>query len=456
VDLGFDTAGNAILIVYDRGPLLVTDPWFDGPAYFGSWTQSHDIGDEQRRAITSAPFVWISHGHPDHLSNRSVEHLRSAQVLLPDHVGGRIATAFREDGYRVSVLPDRTWTRLSDRVRVLCFADPSQDAVLLVEVGDTLIANLNDTANSGWAPFVRREARRYKRTFVLAASGYGDIRGMNYFDETGQRLESYASLRAEARFPLGQDNARLTDLVSGTHYVPFSSTHQYQRADSVWANQFIASLTDYGQGYSSSRSTALPAFVRYDATLDRVTELNPSPLPSRVIDPQEFGDNWTDPLDHDELQEVAGYFRKVEGLRSVLDYIEVRVGGQSTTIELVPRSFRRGVTFELPRQSLLTTVRYEVFEDLFIGNFMKTTYHGCGEAAHAALGKYLKWADNGRAWSSEETTAYLAEYDRRLGAWNRLRFQVEQLLLEHAQRSGFQKTAAYRLARNLYRRANGS
>src|SRR5438105_2103192 len=76
VDLGFDTAGNATLIVYDHGPLLVTDPWTDGPAYFGSWTHAYEIGEEQRQAIRDARFVWISHGHPDHLSNRSVEALR--------------------------------------------------------------------------------------------------------------------------------------------------------------------------------------------------------------------------------------------------------------------------------------------------------------------------------------------------------------------------------------------
>lgn len=35
MDLGFDTIGNATLICYDRGPVLVTDPWVRGSAYFG-------------------------------------------------------------------------------------------------------------------------------------------------------------------------------------------------------------------------------------------------------------------------------------------------------------------------------------------------------------------------------------------------------------------------------------
>src|SRR5205085_976371 len=111
----------------------------------------------------------------------------------------------------------------------------------------------------------------------------------------------------------------------------------------------------------------------------------------------------------------------------------------------------RGVTFELPRQSLLSAVRYEVFEDLFIGNFMKTTYHGPGEFGFGLFNNRLKWADNGRARSQPELDAYLEEYRRRTGLWNRLRFGVEQTLLDHAHRVGAENTAIYRMGRGLYR-----
>jgi hypothetical protein len=38
--------------------------------------------------------------------------------------------------------------------------------------------------------------------------------------------------------------------------------------------------------------------------------------------------------------------------------------------------FNRGLTFEVPRGSLMTSVKYEIFDDLLIGNFMKVTLHG--------------------------------------------------------------------------------
>ena len=93
MDLGFETIGNATLIVHDRQPVLVSDPWIKGPAYFGSWTLSHEIPDQQAQAVASAPYVWLSHGHPDHLSFESLEQMRDKTLLLPDHFGARIVQA---------------------------------------------------------------------------------------------------------------------------------------------------------------------------------------------------------------------------------------------------------------------------------------------------------------------------------------------------------------------------
>ena len=129
--VGFDTIGNAVLICYDQGaPVLVTDPWFTGSAYLGSWNFSHEIPAEQLRAIRNTKYVWLSHGHPDHLQAESLEQLRSKTILLPDHVGKRIHDSLREQGFDVRTMTDRQWYPLSDRVRALCISDLNQDAIL--------------------------------------------------------------------------------------------------------------------------------------------------------------------------------------------------------------------------------------------------------------------------------------------------------------------------------------
>ena len=53
MNIGFQTIGNATLICYDNNPILVTDPWIKGSAYFGSWILSHEIPEQQMWAINN-------------------------------------------------------------------------------------------------------------------------------------------------------------------------------------------------------------------------------------------------------------------------------------------------------------------------------------------------------------------------------------------------------------------
>ncbi len=72
----FETLGNAILQIFeDEKPILATDPWLGGTAYFGSWALDHDLSHEQIENVHNSPFIWISHGHPDHFHWASIRSL---------------------------------------------------------------------------------------------------------------------------------------------------------------------------------------------------------------------------------------------------------------------------------------------------------------------------------------------------------------------------------------------
>src|SRR5262245_34803170 len=109
MNLGFETIGNATLIAHDGEPMLVTDPWIQGSAYFGSWKLSHEVPAPQLEAARRARYAWFSHGHPDHLNADSLPLLGGKQILLPDHVGGRIRRDLTHQGFDVRVLPSREW-----------------------------------------------------------------------------------------------------------------------------------------------------------------------------------------------------------------------------------------------------------------------------------------------------------------------------------------------------------
>lgn len=457
MDLGFDTIGNATLIVYDRGPLLVTDPWIEGDAYFGSWTRSHEIPPEQHEAIVASRYCWLSHGHPDHLSMASLRRLRNPTILLADHVGGRVAAALRGAGFRVDVLADRTWVPLSDRVRVCAIADYNQDSILLVDLDGVLVIDTNDSSERGSRAFVRAAARRATSSFLLQQAGYGDADMINLFDEDGTHIPPVAARRE----PPGAALATIAAQVGARFVVPFSAMHRYQRSDSIWANEHRAEIHELGLGFSSDRSELVEPFVRYDRVRDELTPLAPAASPDIVLPPSAFGDDWDEPLDDDDRGDLDRYVRSFAHLERVLRFVAFEVGGERHTVGLRrPRAGRpvRGVTFAAPRTSLMTAVREQVFDDLMIGNFVRTTVHGDprADALYPNFTPYVcKYGDNGGARTPDELRAYFQAYRTRAPA-EYLRHRIERGAADRVRQLVPTGSAAHRLARRALHAATSS
>jgi hypothetical protein len=450
--LGFETIGNATLIAYDGPPILATDPWITGSAYFGSWSLSHAIPEEQRDAVLSARYVWFSHGHPDHLNPDSLPLFKQQQVLLPDHVGGRIATQLRQSGFQVQVLPDDEWVPLSPSIKVRCFPDKNQDAILLVDIGGKLVVNVNDSGDRG-SHRLTRIIRQYPRSFLLRPSGLGDATMINFFDESGQRVPPIPQLQRAAGVRAGERLANAAEAFGATDVIPFSANHRYQRSDSVWANEHTTSLEEQVDGFASKQVRLLPAFLRYDCDTDDITELHPEEVPDVVLAPADFDDDYTETLDTDEVKAVSEYFRRMDHITSYLDFMNFRVGGVDNRIEFRDRGFKRGITFELPRASLLRAVEWEIFDDLLIGNFMKTTLHGQWPSTnlYPDFAPYVgKYADNGLARSQPELRAYFAEYRRRMAPIDYLRSEIEAKAMRAVRKRLSRETKVHALAEQVY------
>jgi hypothetical protein len=311
--LGVSTTGNATLIAYDDKPILATDPWFgdENPAYFGSWGLSHRIPPDCKRDILNAKYIWFSHGDPDHLNGDSLQQLRGKHILLADHVGGRIAHDLRAQGCDVTILPDREWVDLSPRIRVFCITTMIQDSVLLIEVNKRLFANLNDAGSRDCTLLIRKIAAEYEHSYLLCLSGYGDADMINFYDENGLFVVPTASQKA----PVGR-HLSLRALSLGIHNViPFSSFHAYQRTDSIWAQNYVTPLEDYSIKFDHTNHNFIPPFSHIDCATGEVTPLNPESMETVLRRPEEFGDNWSDVLEHGELDKLAGYFRSKERVR---------------------------------------------------------------------------------------------------------------------------------------------
>ena len=93
-----------------------------------------------------------------------------------------------------------------------------------------------------------------------------------------------------------------------------------------------------------------------------------------VKKPSEFGDNYSDVLERSDLLKINDYFQKRKELFKFLNFINFRVGNRDNFIDFYKKT-NKGITFSLPRNSLMEAIEYEIFDDLLIGNFMKTTLH---------------------------------------------------------------------------------
>ncbi len=407
--LGFQTIGNATLIAFDGTPILATDPWLEGGTYFGSWSLSHEVPAAQIDHVRKCPYLWISHGHPDHLQMQSLQELSKSEILLPDHVGRRIETDLRLLGFKVRTLPERQWVRLSPNIQIMSISDYYQDAILLVDINGRLVINMNDAMDRGWSRFLKRIISAYPKNFFLKLFGWGDVDMNNFFDEEGRRITTLKKRSI-------QDQIRFWATLYGVkNVIPFSSFHTYQRNDSVWANEFVPPLSEFETASPTAGYELLPAFISYDCEKDSLTRLNPRELTPGVIDSREFGDDWGEALDRKDQALVQNYFQSLHALRDSFDFIKLKVGGKETHIRLNSHQEKRGITFESPRGSFMKSVKEEIFDDMLISNFMKTTLHGLDVSEfHPGFTPWVgKYADNGRAKTHEELRDYFRQYRRR-------------------------------------------
>ena len=441
----FETIGSAIVIAYDDRPVLTTDAWIDGDAYFGSWGLDYEIPAAQTHAIRDAQYHWFSHGHPDHMNIASLPMLTKGEFLLSDHYGNRIKRDLTTAGYRVRVLPDREWIQLSKGIRVYSIANQNQDSLLLIDINGRLVINQNDSPEFGESFRIRQMAKHFNEVYLLQLHGWGGADMLNLFDPSGHKLTSIAEKRRPIA-PRSQTSART---MGATKVIPFSSFHRYQREDSAWANDLVPGLEDYRSHAMENWPEILPAFVRVDCETDEVTPIDPPRSLHIIRKPEEFGDSWSDQLTAEDKGKIRRYFFAREALRKNFRFIEVSAGGSSVTVDLNRSKRDVGIRFECPRNSLMSCIEHELFDDLLIGNYMRTTLFNV-EALYPHFTPYVaKYADNGGAKTMRELGAYFRHYFMRDPVAHALRHLVDgsEMVLRTALPEG---SAMFRAAKRVY------
>ena len=412
--IGAQTIGNATVIAYDKVPILSTDPWLgsDHYAYFGSWYLPYEIPENIHNDILSSKYVFFSHGHPDHLNPDSIHKFKNNTIVLGDHVGRRMYDDLKSRGYKVIILKERVWTELSKNVSVMSVSTKIQDTILIIKVKDDVFINLNDAGPMSHR-FIKKVVKGYKRKFLLSISGWGDADMINFYDKENNFIEPLAA----KKHPVGDYLSLIAKLFDANYVIPFSSFSRVSKEDSVWANKYVTPMQEYKNGIHKDITFVDPfAFINSEKDGD----IKSLPLKKRGLTVKkagDFKDNWSDLLETEDKIIIKEYFDKFEELQDKVGFINFVVGKQDFNLKM-KGPIERGITFELPRNSLVEACKYSIFDDLLIGNFMKTQLHNLRSLYDPVINFnniVPKYGDNGLAYTKEDLIRYEKEYAKRMG-----------------------------------------
>jgi len=411
--LGVQTIGNATLIAYDDVPILSTDPWMGGDhyAYFGSWHLPYDIPNNIKEDIIKSKYIWFSHGHPDHINHDSLNLFKNNKILISEHFGSRIYKDLKSENFNVLILKDREWVNLSKNISVMSITTDIQDGILLLRVNNDVFVNLND-AGPYSSKFIKKQISKFRRRFLLSISSF-EADMLNFFDED----DNFIKPAIADKFSAGEYLSMIANVLGTNYIIPFSSLHEYQREDSIWANEYIYPIEKYHEGVSSKHVYIKPFSFINSKKDDDFININIKKKKLEIKSANSFGDNWKDELNIHDKKIIEDYFNKFSSFREKIGFISFIIGGKELNLKFNgPKS--RGISFELPRNSLLKACKYNIFDDLLIGNFMKTKLYNLRSLYDPRANftnEVCKIGDNGRAYSKEELDKYKKYYAKKMG-----------------------------------------
>ena len=402
--LGFETIGNATITVFDDNPVLTTDPWIYGKPYFGSWGHKYKIPKIQLENIKKSKFIWLSHGHPDHIDPDSLQLFKDKIILIPEHYGNRIFNDLSNDFQCIKVKNDQ-WFEVSSNVRIKSFADWNQDASLLIEVGKKdIIFNLNDGSGLGWSKKIKQIIKSYDNKFLLKLINWGDADMINFYNHHNEFILPLAAEKKNC----GESYAYYMKLWNCNYSIPFSSFHKYSRSDTVKMNKYVTPLHEHYNGFNDKIGELLPAHIIWDTQKNDYIKINPEENVNEVFSSQHYGDNWSDDLNDSDKVIIESYFKRFYQLSKKFGFLNFKVGKSELNIKFSNK--KEGVSFETPRNSLIFAIKNNIFDDILIGNYMKVKLINIPSLYPNFTPYVTKYGDNGLARSKFELEKYFDYY----------------------------------------------
>ena len=166
--------GHAAILIETRGLAILSDPWWGHPCFAAQWWNfPQAVG--QLAEGRKLDYIYISHGHHDHLHPGTLAKLdRTAKVLVA--AGSGLAPAIVKCGFEAIEIGADEERDLGHGVRCRIMPTHWDDSLMMLSDGEEVCANLNDALHAAPAPVQERFIARLRRLYPAidyAFCGYG-------------------------------------------------------------------------------------------------------------------------------------------------------------------------------------------------------------------------------------------------------------------------------------------
>lgn len=133
--------------------VLLTDPWFEGNAFYNGWTLldqpfANQTVIDYLSTSRKKCFIWYSHEHSDHFSTSFLKELKSngteCTILFQKTLDGRVVNYVRKLGFNAISVKNGERFSIEKDFAISVWSHGMGDSYCLIEVEGTSILNLND------------------------------------------------------------------------------------------------------------------------------------------------------------------------------------------------------------------------------------------------------------------------------------------------------------------------
>ncbi len=144
--------GSASLLIEWDDFRILTDPWLEGPALWGSWI-NYPPSEMTVSKLPEIDLIWISHEHPDHLHEPTLSLLdKNIPIYVPAFSNQRLSRIIKKIGFKnITSMESMKPIKINEDLEITTFYSASiwYDSMLLIHAHDYTILNVND-AGFNW------------------------------------------------------------------------------------------------------------------------------------------------------------------------------------------------------------------------------------------------------------------------------------------------------------------